>query len=136
MALFGFPNLKIELDVSSGGALGDISAYVTSIGAWTKEALVEELTAAGDTTDRWAAIGFTQKSEITLEGPYDDVAAKLVAIGKANLGNTLTLQLTFDLGTASDVETCECIVSKVERLAAVKKLTQFKITLRPTGAVT
>lgn len=135
MALFGWPQLKVELDVTVGGALGDISAYVTELGSWTKEALVEELTAVGDSTDRWAAVGFTQKAPIELTGPYDDTAAKLVAICRANLGNTLTLQLTFDLGTAQDVETVECIVQKIERTPARKAFTQFKVTLQPTGAI-
>lgn len=136
MALKGWPELKVELDVAVGGALGDLSPYITAIGPWTKESLVEEITSAGDTTDRHAAIGFIQKSPIELSGPYDDVAAKLVAIGRANLGNTLTLQLTFDGATAADVETCEVIVNKVERAPSSKAFTQFKLTLIPTGAVT
>ena len=135
MTLYGFPDLKIELDVSSGGALGDISAYVTSINGWTKEALLEELTGAGDDDDRWGAIGFTSKSEVVLEGPYDDTASKFVAITKAGLGETRTLQLTFDGATATDVETVETIIQKVERLPAVRALTKYRVTLRPTGAV-
>lgn len=135
MALRSFPDLKIELDASEGGALTDISAYVTEIGDWDLESLVEELTAAGDAVDRWAAIGFTQKSEITLAGPYDDQASSLVAICLGGQGETRTLQLTFDGATASDVETVECIISKVKRSMSKGQFHNFEVTLRPTGAI-
>lgn len=135
MTLFGFPDFKIELDVAEAGALGDISAYVTDFGGFSLEALVEEITAAGDDTDRWAALGFTQKSAITLGGPYDSTAAKLVAICSANLGKTLTLQMTFDGATAADVQAVETIVNKVERNPSKGKFTAFAVTLQPTGAI-
>lgn len=132
----GWPQLKLELDVSVGGALGDMSAYVTEVGGWTKEALVEELTAAGDVTDRWAAVGFTMKAPITWQGPYDNTASKFVAVCLANLGGQLTMQQTFDLGVATDVETCEVIVQKIERVPKRKGLIDVKVTFQPTGAVT
>lgn len=136
MAIFGFPNLKIELDATVGGALTDISAYVTEINGYDLESLVEEITAAGDTTDRWAAIGFTQKSPIELTCPYDDTASKAVAILRANLGGQLTLKLTFDTGTNADTKTVEIIVNKLSRQPASKALTKLVATLQPTGAVT
>ena len=137
MALRGFPELKIELD-ASGGSLVNISAFVTSIGGWTKEALTEELTAAGDTTDRWAAVGITQKSTIELSGPYDDAANSLVALTKdaAALGATRTLQLTFDGATAADVETVECIIMSVARNPQRGQFHGYAVVLRPTGAIT
>lgn len=137
MAVFGFPKLKIELDVSSGGSLGDMSAYVTEISGWSKEAVLEEITSAADANDRWAAVGITRKSEITLTGPYDDTSAKLVHSTKdaSDLGETRTLQLTFDVGTAADVETVEAIIMKVERNPSRDALHAYSVTLRPTGAV-
>ena len=137
MAVFGFPDLKIELDVGTGGALGDISAYVTEIGGYSKEAVLQELTAAGDDDDRWGAVGITRKSEIVLTGPYDNTANKLVAITKAAaaLGGLRTLQLTFDGDTGADVETVECLIMKVERNPARDTLHNYVVTLRPTGAV-
>lgn len=136
MTVFGWPNLKIELDVSEGGALGDMSAYVTELGGWSKEAIVEEITGAGASVDSWAAVGITKKAEIVLTGPYDDIATKLVAVTKAGLGETRTLQLTFDVGTAADVEIVETIITKIERNATRDALHQYSVTLRPTGAIT
>ena len=52
MGLEAFPDLKIEIDDAVAGSLVDISAYVTEIGSYTVEKSVEEITAAGDDTDR------------------------------------------------------------------------------------
>lgn len=134
----GFPDLKIELDGASGGSLTNISAFVTEISGWSKEAIVQEITAAGDDDDRWAFVGIRKKAEITLTGPYDDVSDGLVAITKAHsaLGETRTLQLTFDGTGATDVETVECIIIRVERSSARDQLHNYMVTLRPTGDIT
>lgn len=138
MALFGFPDLKIELDTTEGGSLGDLSSYVTEISGWTKEALVEEITASGDAVDRWAKVGIVKKGEITLTGPYDNTTDKLVHATKdaSDLGETRTLQLTFDGATAADVETVEAIIMRIERNPSRDALHAYSVVLRPTGAVT
>jgi len=138
MALFGYPDLKIELDVSTGGALGDMSNYVTEISGYSKEAILEEITGAGDADDRWAWTNLIKKGEIVLTGPYDNTADKLVVSTRdaADLGAQRTLQLTFDGATAADVETVECLIQKVERNPARDALHSYSVTLRPTGAVT
>ena len=138
MAVHGFPDLKIEVDTTSGGSLGDISAYVTEINGWTKEAILQEITAAGDADDKWSKVGITRKSEVVLTGPYDTTTDKLVDITKvaSDLGETRTLKLTFDGGTAADVQTVECIIMKVERNPQRDQLHSYSVTLKPTGAVT
>ena len=134
MGLEGFPDLKIELDNASD-ALKDISAFVTEINGYTIEAILEELTAAGDATDRWAAVGFEQKSEIVLSGPYDDQADSFVTITLDGEGNTRTLKLTFDAG-ASDTRQVETIIRSTERAPSRGAFHKYTLTLRPTGAVT
>lgn len=137
MPQYSYPELKIELDTTTGGALVDISKYVTSINGWSKERLAEELTGAGESTDRWGDVGFTMKGEVVLTGPYDDTAAGLVVVTRAwNDGLERTLQLTFDVGVAADVETVECLLIKVERNPKRGGMTEWVATLRPTGAVT
>lgn len=136
MPTYGFPDLKIQID-GVAATLVNISPFVTSINGWSVEALTEELTAAGDTTDRWDILGFTQKSEITLEGPYDNVANGLVDATKAGLnGVTKTLQLTFDGVSATDVINVETYVKKIERNPAKGKNHTYRVTLLPTGAIT
>ena len=134
MGLEGFPDLKIELDNASD-VLKDISAFVTEINGYTVEQILEELTAAGDATDRWAAVGFEQKSEIVLSGPYDDQADSLVTITLDGEGNTRTLKLTFDAG-ASDTRQVETIIRTIERAPSRGAFHKYTVTLRPTGAVT
>ena len=134
MGLEGFPDLKIELD-NAADALKDISAYVTEINGYSVEQILEELSAAGDATDRWAAVGFEQKSEITLAGPYDDQADSLVAITLDGEGSTRTLKLTFD-AAVSDVRQVECIIRTSGRNPSRGAFTKYELVLRPTGAVT
>ena len=135
MALRGYPALKIEIDASVGGGLTDISAYVTEINGFTVEQVLEEISAAGDATDRWAAVGFEQKAEITLAGPYDDQADSLVAITLDGEGSTRTLKFTFDAG-ATDVRQVECIIRTSGRAPSRGAFTKYELALRPTGAVT
>ena len=138
MALFGFPDLKIQMDISTGGALGDMSAYVTEISGYSKEAILQEITAAGDSDDKWAWTNLIKKGEIVLTGPYDNTADKLVVSTRdaADLGAQRTLELTFDGATVADVETVEVLISKVERNPARDALHNYSVTLRPTGAIT
>lgn len=138
MATFGFPDLIVELDVSSGGALGDISLFVTEISDRSIEAILEEITAAGDTVDRWAAVGITKKSEITLTGPYDNTADKLVLITNqaGDVGETRTLQLTYDGATAADVLKVETIIKSTSHNASRDALHAYSVVLQPTGAIT
>ena len=135
MALQGFPALKIELD-DDADALKDISAFVTEIGGYTVEQLLEELSSAGDATDRWAKVGFEQKSEITISGPYDDQADSLVTITKNGEGDTRTLKLTFDDPGTSDVRTVETLIRSTERAPTRGAFHKYSVVLRPTGAVT
>ena len=134
MGLEGFPDLKVELDNNSD-ALKDISAFVTEIGPYTVEELLEELSSAGDATDRWAAVGFEQKSEITISGPYDDQADGLVAITLDGEGDTRTLKLTFDAGV-SDTRQVECIIKSTSRAPSRGAFHKYTIVLQPTGAIT
>ena len=133
MGLEGFPDLKIELDNASD-ALKDISAYVTEINGYSIEQILEELSAAGDATDRWGVVGFEQKSEITLSGPYDDQTDSLVKITLDGEGSTRTLKLTFDDG-ATDTRQVECIIRTSGRAPSRGAFTKYEIVLRPTGAV-
>jgi len=136
MPNFAFPDLKVELD-DGVPTLRDITAFVTAINGYSKERIIEEVSAAGDSTDRWKGIGFEAKAEIELSGPYDDTALGLVAITKAwNDDAARTLQITFDGAGALDVETVECILKRTQRNPARGQFHQYIVTLQPTGAIT
>ena len=136
MANFAFPDLKVELD-DGVPTLRDISQFVTAINGYSKERIVEEVTGAGDSTDRWKGIGFEAKAEIELSGPYDDTANGMLAITKGwNDDSERTLKLTFDGATALDVEIVECLLKRAQRNPARGQFHQYIVTLQPTGAIT
>ncbi len=136
MTLRGYPALKIEIEPSVGdGGVDNISPYVTEINGYSVEQVLEEISAAGDSSDRWAAVGFEQKSEIVLSGPYDDQATSLVALTLDGEGELRSLKLTFDMATASDTREVDCLIRTTERAPSRGAFTKYTITLRPTGAV-
>ena len=139
MALQGFPALKIEIDASVGGALTDISAYVTTINGYTVEQILEELTSAGDVSDRWARVGFYQKSEITLTGPYDDQANSLVTLtldAEQDDTGERSFQLTFDDPGTGDVIQVEVLIKSTDRAPSRGAFHAYTVVLRPTGLIT
>ena len=136
MPSYSYTALTIELD-DDGGSPQDISQYVTQINGWNVERLLEDVTGAGDDTDRWTALGFQQKNPVMLTGPYNDAADGLVDIVNQWTDDTeRTLTLTFDSPTAADVVNVECLLNRVQRNPARGRLTEFIVTLRPTGPIT
>ena len=136
MALHGFPDLKIEIDNTVAGSLTDISLYVTEINGYTVEQVLEEISSAGDATDRWGVVGFEQKSEITLSGPYEDASNSLLNLTMDKEGELRSLKLTFDDdGGVLDTRDVECIIKSTSRDASRGAFTKYTVTLRPTGAV-
>ena len=130
MALYGFPNLTLSLDDETNN-LRDISAYVTQINGWTKEQVLEELTAAGDDDERWGVVGLSGASPVVLSGPYDDTANGLYDCSWMAWETARTFRITLD--AAQNIET---YIESVEIVEERGKLAQVIVTLQPTGAVT
>jgi len=131
MAKASYKDLTISLDYAT--AAKDISAYVTSINGWSIERLIEEVTAAGDSDDKWASVGITQKSEVVLTGPYDDTTYGLYDTAKDwTDGSEQTLTLAFVSGDSISVE---CLLSKLEINPSRGAFHAVVVTLRPTGAI-
>lgn len=135
MAIKGFPALKIELD-DEGGVARDVSAYTTHINGWTKEQILEELTAAGDDDERWGIVGLSKAEPVVLTGPYDDAANSLYDTSMIQWATARTLTLTFDMAGAADVQNVETYIESVEIKGERGKLHSVIVTLQPTGAVT
>ena len=135
MALKGFPNLKIEID-GEVPALNDVSVYVTAINGWTKEQILEELTSAGDSDERWGVVGLDRVEPITLTGPYDNTASGFYDSVKITWTTARTLKLTFDMAGAADVQQVETYIRSVSVKPERGKLHAVECVLQPTGAVT
>jgi hypothetical protein len=112
-----------------------MSNYVTDITDVPVEAITEESTAFGDAWVENLAVGVKQMADIELTGFYDDTATTGPDVIFNAPGNTIsrTLKLTWGSTKTTSVET---IIAKYTRIAKVKTLTKYKVTLRPTGAVT
>jgi hypothetical protein len=132
MARYGFGDLTVEFD-NVGGTLVDMSQYVTQVNGFEKEMLIEEITAAGNDDQAWASVGIGKVSDITLSGPFNDTATTGPHAIFNSRGSTRTLKLTIG-GTIT--QQVECIIQKYAIKPTRNALTQFEVTLKPTGAVT
>ncbi len=129
MSQYGFPDLVVEID--DGGTLKDISPYVTAINGIDTEQIVEEITAASDSYPRWAEVGLTQMSDITVSGPYDDVAngPDLLKVGTGEKSFKVTVGGTNSLSV-------EVIRKSFKWTFARGELTGYEAVLQPTGTIT
>ena len=133
MARRGFPDLKIEFDNSSN-ALQDMSAFIMDTPpSFDREAILEEITAAGDADEAHAKVGLNKVNPITMGGAFDDTATTGPDAIFNAIGDTRTLKVTWGGTKTSQVET---IITNYVRTPARGELTKFTVTLQPTGAVT
>ncbi len=132
MARYGYPDLTITVD-DSGDSPQDMSAYITDDSAAEIEAILEEITAAGDTDEAHAAVGLSRMAEITFGGPYDDTAITGPDVVFKGIGDTRTVKFTWGSTKTTQVE---AIIKSYKRIVSKGKLTRFVAVLQPTGAVT
>lgn len=127
-ARYGFDDWNITIGGDS------IKAYVSEMNGMSIEAVLEEVTAGGDTTDAWAAVGLTRKQPFTLSGPYNDAAGGPDAkFAGSAIGSTVAVVITWG---GSKTTTVSAIVQSYTRTAARGTLTKYEATLQPTGTVT
>ncbi len=133
MTRYGYPDLKIEFDNSSD-ALQDMSQYVMDTPpSFDREAILEEITAAGDADEAHAKVGLNKVNTLDLGGAFDDQASTGPDVIFNAIGDTRTLKITWGGTKMSSVE---CVIKNYVRNAARGELTKFVVTLQPTGAVT
>lgn len=135
MAKRGFDEVTVSLD-NSGGTPVVITSQVTTINGVTKEAVLEEVTAAGDAWAQHAKTGLARVGEIVLEGFYDDTITTTVHAlvgGNTDLGALRTLTVGFGGAKTVSVET---VIKSYERRPARGELTKYRLALQPTGLPT
>jgi len=134
MALAGFPDLVISLDGADGN-LDDISATVTTINGWTKEQILEEITAAGDADEVWATVGFNRAEPVVLTGPYQNADPSLwfQCEDDATWEVARTLRMLFLGGDTQNIET---YIRTFSVNPARGTLHAVVVTLQPFGDVT
>lgn len=131
-ARYGYPDLKIEVDNSSGTPV-DLSTYILSVGGQSKEKVLEEITAAGDADERWASVGLNRHGEITFGGPYDDIVTTGPVAILNSVGDTRTVKFTYGGTKTFEVE---AIIKSFSVGMSQGELDTFEVVMRPTGAST
>jgi len=132
VANYNSSNIQIQLDVSVGGALQDITASITKIGSTKVTDGVVESTPFGVAFPQWLATGLATYADIPIEGFYEDTATTGMHAVFSPRG-VRTFKVTYGGGKYTQ---SEVLILDYERLPAVGTVTPFKATLRPTGTVT
>ena len=127
---------RVGWDVLAVSLYGtDISAYVTEIDGLEREAVTEDVTAAGDDDEAHAPVGLKRAGQVTLRGPYDDGATSLNGIAQTNFGSLSSgaLLITWKSGKTSSVS---CFVARYGRKPVKGAFHGVEVVLQTTGAVT
>jgi hypothetical protein len=132
VAKYGSDDTRIDVD-NSGGTLQNMTAYITEVNGFGVEAVLEESTPFGVAWEESLYSGVKMVADIELTGFYDDTASTGPDVIFNALGETRTVKITWGSTKTSSVE---AIIRKYERIAKVKETTKYKVTLKPTGAVT
>lgn len=137
MAKYGSNSVVVNFD-NSGGTPVDMSQYVTTLGAITISAFMEDSEAFGDAWREVLATGVREVSPIVIGGFYDDTATTgpdviFNAVASGPSVATRTLAVTWGSTNITSVETQ---ITKYTRTAVVDKLTRYEVTLMASGAVT
>ena len=101
--------------------------------SFDREAILEEITAAGDNDEAHAKVGLNKVNTLDLGGAFDDQASTGPDVIFNSIGDTRTLKITWGSSKTSQVE---CIIKNYVRNAVRGELTKYTVTLQPTGAVT
>lgn len=133
MANYSSANIVVSIKDHSG-ASQTFTAFVRSIGGVSIEAIIQEAHTMGSTWFKYLYAGIKKCAPIVLGGYYDDTAstgpdAMFAGYeGETRTGTVLTWG-------GSKTTTADTIIQKYDRLPKLGALTEFSVTLQPTGTV-
>ena len=137
MAKYTGANVVIKVDVSEGGALQDMSQYITEFNGVSIEAVLEESHTFGDSWVEQTFAGIKKLSDITFGGFYDDTASTgpdaVFGVGSWTAGASRTVEITYG---STKKSTFEAVIKSYTRTPSRGALTKFQVVMSPTGAVT
>jgi hypothetical protein len=134
MAQYSSANLTLQVK-DTGGTIRTLTPYVRSIGNVSIEAIIQEATVFGATWATYVSTGIKKMAAITLGGFYDtaaDVGPDVLFAGHE--GETRTGCIITYGGTKTT--TFDALIQKYERLPKLGAMTEYSVTLQPTGTVT
>lgn len=139
MAFFDSSISYFELDRSQGGAVVDLSAYITDVDGLPGSLKLNDVTAIGATSE--STHPSTKSASIAISGNWDDAAttgldAVIGAIYTAGQTQTLTFGYGPEGNQSSDIKySGECWIEDYSVKSAVGNQVTFSATLRVSGAV-
>lgn len=133
MATYSSVSVTVAVD-DSGGSVQTFTTYVRAIGSLSIEQVVQESTVFGSTWSAFLATGIKKMAAITLGGFYDDAATTSPYV-LFNAFGVATRTVTLTMGGGKSVS-FEAFVQKFERLPKLSAMTEYQVTLQPTGTVT
>jgi hypothetical protein len=119
----------------TGGTPRVCTAYVRSIGSVSIEAIIQESTAFGMTWATYVSTSIKKMAALVLGGFYDtaaDVGPDVLFAGHEGETRTGCI-LTYG---GAKTTTFDAIIQKYERLPKLGAMTEYQVTLQPTGTVT
>ena len=133
MAQYSSSSLSFQIK-DSGGTLRTLTTYIRSIGNVSIEGIIQESTAFGSSWATYVSTTLKKMAPITLGGFYDTI----VDVGPDSLfadheGETRTGCILTYGGTKTT--TFDAIIQKYERLPKLGAMTEYQVTLQPTGTV-
>lgn len=133
MATYSSTAVVVSVD-DSGGSPQTFTSYVRSIGNISIEAIIQESTVFGASWATYVSTGIKKMAALTLGGFYDDTATTSPYILFSGFG-TAARTVVITIGGGKTV-TFEALVQKFERLPKLGAMTEYTVTLQPTGTVT
>ena len=130
-ARYGFDDWSITFDPGAGAQ--NLKAYVSELNGLNIEAILEEVTAGGDTADAWAAVGLVSGGEFTISGPYNDATNGPDDLFAGNQGSSFDVVITWG---STKTSSFAALLKSYNRNAGRGQLTKYEATFRVTGAVT
>ena len=134
MAQYSSANVVFVIK-DTGGTLRTLTPYIRSIGNVSIEGIIQEATVFGATWATFVSTAIKKMSPLTLGGFYDttaDVGPDVLFAGHE--GETRTeCVLTYG---GSKTTTFDAIIQKYERLPKLGAMTEYQVTIQPTGTVT
>jgi hypothetical protein len=134
MAQYSSASVVISIK-DSGGASQTFTTYVRSMGTVSIEAITQEATTYGLTWATYVSTGIKKMAAITLGGFYDTAATSGPNVLFAGHEGETRTACVITYGGAKTT-TFDAIIQKYERMPKLGAMTEYQVTLQPTGTVT
>ena len=135
MAQYSSANVVVDVD-DNGGSPQTFTAFVRAIGNISIEGIIQESTTFGVSWASYVSTAIKKMAPLTLGGFYDTTATSgpdVLFAGYAGSTTTRTVKITYGGGKYTSFE---ALIQKYERMPKLGAMTEYQVTLQPTGTVT